>query len=332
MTYNRLLWLPAALRAAGLTVHEISGWQDRGHTDDTMFLRYGFDPQAVVFHHDASAPGDSPGALNWLITGFDSSSDTNYDAQCWVDRYGVWYIVAAGYAQHAGAGDGWGAIPAGMGNPRSFGVETDHTTGEAWPPAQYASVRTGMAAICLDRGWDPARCVVGHKEYAPGRKDDPDPVDMAQFRAEVAAMIVKGWDDVSYDDVVRALRDVLRLPANGLAVPRGQVDNGNLAAILVGLAQDAVNRDNIEAGRLAGLATDADGVAAAVAQISAVVDAVRADVDAGTAKTLATLAAMNLDISDDQLKVLADRMGIDYDRIARLVNFQVSIAPAGTGA
>lgn len=249
MIYNRLLWLPAALRAAGLTVHEISGWQDRGHTDDTMCIAHGFDPQAVMFHHDASLPGDSPGALNWLITGFNSSSDTNYDAQCWVDRYGAWYVVAAGYAQHAGAGIGWGAIPAGMGNPRSFGVETDHTTGEAWPPAQYASVRTGMAAICLDRGWDPARCVVGHKEYAPGRKDDPDPVDMDAFRREVAVVMAKGWDDVSYDDAVRALRDVLRLPANGLAVPDGQTDNGNLARILVSSVQAEYNRDRAEAGR-----------------------------------------------------------------------------------
>lgn len=258
MTNNRLLWLPDALRVAGLTVHEIPGWQDRGHTDDEMFLKYGFDPQAVVFHHDGSGFGDSPGALAWLISGFTSSSDTNFDAQCWVNRYGVWHVVAAGYAQHAGAGQGWGAIPAGMGNTRSFGVETDHTDAEPWPPAQLASVRIGMAAISADRGWDPARCVVGHKEYAPGRKTDPAGVDMDTFRAEVAAVMAKGWDDVSYDDVVRALRDVLRLPANGLAVPRGQVDNGNLAAILVGMAQAEVNRDNAEAGQLRALADQLD--------------------------------------------------------------------------
>jgi hypothetical protein len=190
---DSLIWLPAALRAAGLAVHEIDGWRYRGHWDDGPF-----EPLAVMFHHDGSPPGDSPGALAWLISGFQSSIDSNYDAQCWVDRRGTWHIVAAGRAQHAGAGPGWGSIPAEQGNRYSFGVETDHTTGEAWPSAQYASIRTGMAAICKRQGWDPARCVVGHKEYAPGRKDDPNPVDMAQFRREVAAEME---DDVTAAEV-----------------------------------------------------------------------------------------------------------------------------------
>jgi hypothetical protein len=56
-------------------------------------------------------------------------------------------------------------------------------------------------------------------------------------------------DDVSYDDAVKALRDVLRLPAAGLAVPRGQIDNGNLAVILVSSAQAEYNRDAAEVTR-----------------------------------------------------------------------------------
>lgn len=60
-------------------------------------------------------------------------------------------------------------------------------------------------------------------------------------------------DDVSYDDAVRALRDVLRLPSNGLAVPRGQVDNGNLASLLVGMAQGDANRDAAEAAKIGAL-------------------------------------------------------------------------------
>jgi hypothetical protein len=257
MTYNRLLWLPAALRAAGLAVAEVSGWQDRGHADDGDF-----EPRAVMFHHDASPPGDSPGGLAWLVSGFRSSSDDNYDAQCWVDRYGTWYVVAAGRAQHAGAGGGWGAIPAEAGNRYSIGVETDHTTGEAWPLAQYASVQTGMAAICLHQGWDPATAVVGHKEYAPGRKDDPDPVDMDTFRHEVAAEMQHPMEDgMSAQDVQAVLdgvRAMLRLPPSGLAVPRGQVDNGNLAAMLVGDDQSEFNRDRALSAAVAALAAQLD--------------------------------------------------------------------------
>lgn len=298
MTNERLLWLPGVLRAAGLTVHEIDGWQDRGHTDDQMYQRYGFAPQAVVFHHDGSPPGDSPGGLQWLIDGFASSDDDNFDAQCWVDRYGVWHAIAAGYAQHAGAGGGWGAIPSGMGNPRSLGVETDHTDGETWPPAQLASVRTGMAAICAARGWDPARCVVGHKEYAPGRKTDPDGVDMDAFRREVAAEMQQPMeDDVSYDDAVRALRDVLRLPADGLRVPRGQADNGNVAAILVGAAQQEFNRDNATAARDRALADQLAALGAALP------DAVVAKLPAGGLTADAVRAAVEAALPDVRLSL-----------------------------
>jgi len=233
------------LRGAGLQVAEVPGWRARGHHDGP------FEPRALLIHHDASAAGDSPSA-----------------AQCWVDRAGGWHLVAAGRAQHAGAGIGWGMIPAELGNQYSLGVETDHTTGEAWPPAQLAALITGAAAICAARNWDPHRAIAGHKEYAKGRKTDPGGIDMNHFRDQVAAAATRGDDDVSYDDVVRALRDVLRLPANGLAVPHGQADNGALAAILVGMAQQEVNRDAAAAAQLRALlaAGDPDILAAAIVE------------------------------------------------------------------
>jgi len=263
VTNARLLWLPDVLRAAGLTVHEIAGWQDRGHADDIYYQQCGFAPQAVVFHHDGSAFGDSPGALNWLISGFNFSSDNNYDAQCWVDRYGAWYIVAAGYAQHAGAGQGWGAIPAGMGNPRSFGVETDHTDGETWPPAQLAAVRTGMAAICAHQGWDPAAAVVGHKEYAPGRKTDPDGVDMAAFRREVADVMAKGWDDsMSAADVQAVLDGVGTMLDRKLAyVEQAAAGDGNSVYPKTGQTEAKIDALTVTVGKVAGqVAALADAV------------------------------------------------------------------------
>jgi hypothetical protein len=85
-------------------------------------------------------------------------------------------------------------------------------------------------------------------------KDCPTPARVEQYKRIVIPRVAARLngeedDDVSYDDVVRALRDVLRLPGNGLAVPHGQVDNGNLAAILVGMSQEQVNRDNANAAQ-----------------------------------------------------------------------------------
>ena len=108
---------------------------------------------------------------------------------------------------HAGTGVGWGVIPADQGNTYSIGVETDHTTGEAWPPAQLDGVRRGMAAICRSRGWDPADAIAGHKEYAPGRKDDPDGVDLDRFRADVTTLVAHP-DTRDGDDMTGGLYQV----------------------------------------------------------------------------------------------------------------------------
>lgn len=173
-----LLWLPGTLRAAGITVIEEPGWRTRGH--DAPFT-----PRAVILHHDGSPAGPTPWMAGWLIGGFASDSDEHYDAQVWVDYAGRWHMIAAGAAQHAGTGRGFGRIPADQGNQYSFGVETDHTMGEPWPPAQLASIERGFAAICQARHWDPDVSVAGHKDYAKGRKPDPDGIDMNQFRGEL---------------------------------------------------------------------------------------------------------------------------------------------------
>ncbi len=164
------------LRAGGLTVQEHPGWKTRTQTDGP------FAPRALIFHHDASAVGPSPTVPAYL-------ADTSHPgAQLWVAYDGTWHTIAAGRMWHAGAGGGWGVIPAQAGNTFSVGVETDHTTGEPWPPAQLAAIIKGVAALCSHYGWDPAIAVCGHKEYAPLRKVDPAPMDMAWFRSQLAAI------------------------------------------------------------------------------------------------------------------------------------------------
>lgn len=166
-------WLPATLRNAGLKVVETPGWAGRSHGQLPQLVK-------VVWHHDASPPGDSPGALNWMIANWNNSS-----AQVWVDNYGTWHLVGAGIAWHAGT------VQPGMpGNKDSIGIETDQTTGEAWPAAQLDALRRGTAAI-LARQAVPTSWLHFHKTIcAPaGRKVDPAGLTLADERAAVARIL-----------------------------------------------------------------------------------------------------------------------------------------------
>lgn len=169
----KLTWLPDVLVHAGIKVVLTPGWLTRSHGE----LAEDF---AIVWHHDASPPGDSPGALGWMINNWPNAS-----AQCWVDRYGVWHLVGVGVAWHAGA-----TLPGMPNNYSAIGIETDHTTGEDWPPALLDSLRQGTAAIFKARNRD-SSALHFHKTICspPGRKSDPDGLDLATERAAVAALM-----------------------------------------------------------------------------------------------------------------------------------------------
>lgn len=165
-------WVPDVLRAAGIAVVAYPGWETRSHGEYRT-------PLSVTWHHDASAVGDSPSVPQSMIRRWDVAA-----APAWVDRAGVWHIIAAGVAWHAGR-----VLPGKPGNYDSYGVETDHTTGEDWPPALLDSLRRGTAAILrhVGRSADPA--LEFHKTVCspPGRKVDPDGLDLATERINVAA-------------------------------------------------------------------------------------------------------------------------------------------------
>lgn len=200
MTYAT--WLADVLRDAGLDVHTHDGWQQRGHG--------GFaDLTHVVWHHDASPPGDSPGVCRYMIDNWDT-----HGAQLWVSRQGQWHIVAAGVAYHAGK-----VRPGKPGNRQSLGVETDHTNGEAWPAAQLASLRLGTAAILRRMGTTPDAGLEFHKTICdpPGRKSDPDGLSLSTERRHVAALMARPTptptpedDDVSPQDKLDIINGVVR--------------------------------------------------------------------------------------------------------------------------
>src|ERR1035437_3487314 len=181
-----LLWLPDILKAAGLNVQAVDGWQTRGHGD------FG-SPQGILCHHTC---GPRDGDIRDLHVLVDGRSDLAGPlCNLGLARSGVFWIVAAGKAWHAGRGLWQGVSD---GNSHLIGIEAENIgTSDAhgnplepWATAQLDAYRRGCAAILKHIG-KPAIMCAGHKEFAlpKGRKDDPN-FDMVKFRADVAALML----------------------------------------------------------------------------------------------------------------------------------------------
>ena len=176
---TRLTWLADTLRSAGLRVQEQSDWQSRGNDFDAQ-------PIGVVCHHTAGPLGGNMPSLGTVIHG--RPDLTGPLSQLCLGRDGIFYIVAAGRANHAGPGMWMGVTG---GNARFIGIEAENsgeTSGphaEAWPKAQMEAYRHGVAALLSRLGVLSYMCC-GHKEYAlpAGRKPDPS-FDMQIFRLDV---------------------------------------------------------------------------------------------------------------------------------------------------
>jgi hypothetical protein len=183
MAYQWATWLADVLRAAGCPVIEEPGWKTRGRPGGT------FQPRGVMLHHDASPPGETSGGAGVIINGRPDVPGPL--AQLWLDYDGRWHVCAAGRANHAGSG-AWHDIPNDDANSYILGIETDHTTNEQWTDAQFDSGTRGLVALAdhlgiRDSAGELKDWMLAHKEWAPGRKVDPDPLDMDDLRALVLA-------------------------------------------------------------------------------------------------------------------------------------------------
>jgi hypothetical protein len=176
-----LTWLADVLRAAGCRVVEEDGWKTRGRDGS-------FAPKAIMMHHDASPAGETSNGVDVIRDGRPGLGGPL--SQLWLAYDGTWHVVAAGRANHAGEGGPWGVIAHDQGNRDGIGIETDHTTDEKWSDPQRSEGLRGVHALCQHMGIDtPAeidRAVTAHKEYAPDRKVDPDPMDMDNARHQLA--------------------------------------------------------------------------------------------------------------------------------------------------
>lgn len=171
----RIDWAAQVLRDAKLSVVEEDGWAARGRE----FTRT---PLAIILHHDASAAGQIPDHPSVIIHGRSGKKPLPGPlAQWYLNRNGVWHVVASGKANHAGSGYYNGLT---SGNSNTLGIEAaNNGVGEPWPEAQMQSYAKGVAAILKQLG-APSLNAIGHKEWAPSRKIDPS-FDMNDFRAQV---------------------------------------------------------------------------------------------------------------------------------------------------
>ncbi len=182
MAYS-LTWLPDVLRKAGLKVIEQPNWQTRGHGDVKRII-------GVVCHHIAGA-GPKAGAISkddLATVTFGRHDLSGPLSNLALDRDGVFYIVAAGKAWHAGKGSWKGCTD---GNSHFIGIEAAQTgwisgaKAELWEADQIDAYARGCAAILDYIRHQPVTQCIGHREWAPHRKTDPS-FNMDQFRDGVA--------------------------------------------------------------------------------------------------------------------------------------------------
>lgn len=163
--------IPTALRKAGVAVVLEPGWESRGNPS--------FRPRGVVCHH--TGPGSTEGLLRLVKVGRPDLPGPL--CNIFLSKAGVAHVVAAGRANHAGAGT-WQGLE---GNGSVFGIEAEHPGDRLteWPPIQveaYEKVCAGLLTLTPTK--DPA-LVCAHFEWAPLRKIDPARFSMRAFRARV---------------------------------------------------------------------------------------------------------------------------------------------------
>lgn len=192
MTLN-LNNLADVLRARGLKVAEVAGWQGRGYKGQMLA-----DFRGVLWHHTATAGARNPAngnmpTLNVLTHGHENLAGPL--SQLGLGRDGTVYVVAGGLCNHAGTGSAPG-IPVNAGNWYMLGIEME-SSGESpwdWTAAQLAAApKLGAALELAYMASLPAsqRVQMGHMEYSDAGKIDPAgwPGGMDGLRASINAQI-----------------------------------------------------------------------------------------------------------------------------------------------
>lgn len=162
------------LHSLKIPVHEVRNWQSRGSIN--------FGPRGLVVHHTADGAGDYPS--QGIVTSGRSGLPGPL-AQFGLGRSGGVWIIAAGRANHAGAG-GWKVL---SGNTAVWGIEAESRgTIDDWTPEQRRNYPILSGLIARHTGFG-VEMICGHKEWAPSRKRDPAFYNMNDFRQSVARFL-----------------------------------------------------------------------------------------------------------------------------------------------
>lgn len=188
---TRQLWIADKLRAYGLTVVEVTGWQDRARPG-------AFDPVGVIVHHTAAPQGKPAPSLQVCIDGRTGLAGPLCNVL--LARNCTCYVISAGRCNHAGQGS-WRGIEDGNGKFLAIEAENDGI-GEPWSPDLLIAFQRATAALIDGLGRD--GYAIGHKEWAPGRKIDPNGIDMAWFRTHATIALAnhqpKEWQQMLLDN------------------------------------------------------------------------------------------------------------------------------------
>jgi hypothetical protein len=178
---NELTWMADAFRSHGLRVREVKGWKQRGRSGT-------FAPRGVIFHHTAAGTGggNAP-SLSICVRG--RAGIPGPLCNVLIGRDGTVFVIAAGRANHAGSGGPFRNIPKNSANAFMAGVEVENNgVGEKWSKQLLATADIVFADLLLGLRRSPA-WLIGHKEWAPGRKIDPAGLDLDDRRQAVARQI-----------------------------------------------------------------------------------------------------------------------------------------------
>lgn len=166
--------LATVVGRSGLKVVEQPGWKSRGHGSFQAV-------DAIVCHHTAGPASGNMPSLGVVTKG--RAGLAGPLCNLGLGRDGTVYVVAAGYAWHAGdVLQGW------QSNDHAIGIEAEATGTGKWPKVQMDAYAVLCAALC-DHYDIPVARVLGHKEVCRprGRKIDPN-FDMSDLRAAVRAI------------------------------------------------------------------------------------------------------------------------------------------------
>lgn len=201
MSVARCLEINARLRAAGVTVREAAGWQDRGNGQSSAY-------EGGLVHHTATGfgiavPGTGQG--NLLINGRPDLRGPlcNYAG----NDDGSLTVIAAHPANHAGASGGrsMGPLPTtSLFNRRVLGLEIVYPGTTPMRAAQYQSALVWARVVADVVGGGDIERVRAHAETSITGKWDPGyaegkTIDMAAFRRAAKTVLE---DDMQLTDKV----------------------------------------------------------------------------------------------------------------------------------